>query len=115
VVAGTLYEVPPLTATVALNEWMKNYWEGTSSAGPAPHAADNPASDNASVDAAHGDGMFGQGHGGRGIGMGRGMGGGRGPGWGRRLQDEATHKTATNEAKPEPGAPAPAATDGPAK
>lgn len=38
VVAGTLYEVPPLTATAAWNEWMKNYWEGASSAGPVPHA-----------------------------------------------------------------------------
>lgn len=38
VVAGTLYEVPPLTATASLNEWMKNYWEGASSAGPVPHA-----------------------------------------------------------------------------
>jgi uncharacterized membrane protein YgcG len=38
VVAGTLYEVPPLTATVALSERMKDYWEGQSPAGPAPHA-----------------------------------------------------------------------------
>jgi len=38
VVAGTLYEVPPLTATVALSERMKDYWEGNSHAGPAPHA-----------------------------------------------------------------------------
>jgi hypothetical protein len=38
VVAGTLYEVPPLTVTVALSERMKDYWEGNSPAGPAPHA-----------------------------------------------------------------------------
>ena len=38
VVAGTVYEVPPLTATASLNEWMKDYWEGTSAAAPAPHA-----------------------------------------------------------------------------
>lgn len=38
VVAGTVYEVPPLTATASLNEWMKNYWEETSAAAPVPHA-----------------------------------------------------------------------------
>ncbi len=37
-VAGTLYEVPPLTATVTLNEKIKNYWEQGSHQGPAPHA-----------------------------------------------------------------------------
>jgi hypothetical protein len=38
VVAGTLYEVPPLTATVAWNEWIKDYWEQAAPASPAPHA-----------------------------------------------------------------------------
>ena len=38
VVAGTVYEVTPLTAIASLNEWMKNYWERTAAAGPAPHA-----------------------------------------------------------------------------
>ena len=37
VVAGTLYEVPPLTATGGLNEWAKTLG-GESSAGPVPHA-----------------------------------------------------------------------------
>lgn len=38
VVAGTLYKLPPLSSTMALNERIKNYWEQETPTGPAPHA-----------------------------------------------------------------------------
>ncbi len=38
VVGGTVYQIPPLKATADLNEQIKDYWEGTSAAAPAPHA-----------------------------------------------------------------------------
>lgn len=37
-VAGTLWNVPPLTAPVTLNEKIKNYWDQGAAQGPAPHA-----------------------------------------------------------------------------
>jgi hypothetical protein len=37
-VVGTLYEVAPLSSTIALNERIKNYWESDAPTGPAPHA-----------------------------------------------------------------------------
>ena len=38
VVAGTLVQVPPLTATSALNDRIKAFWEEGAPTGPAPHA-----------------------------------------------------------------------------
>jgi hypothetical protein len=37
-VAGTIYEVPPLTTFVAWNETIKNSWEQEAPTSPAPHA-----------------------------------------------------------------------------
>jgi hypothetical protein len=37
-IAGTLYEVPPLSSTLTLNERIKNYWESDAPSSPAPHA-----------------------------------------------------------------------------
>jgi len=37
-VIGTLTQVPPFSATVALNDQIKNYWEQGAATGPAPHA-----------------------------------------------------------------------------
>jgi len=38
IVAGTLFQVPPLTSTMTLNEKIKAYWEQRAPSGPAPHA-----------------------------------------------------------------------------
>ncbi len=38
VVAGTLMEIPPLSATAAFNERIKAYWEEKAPTGPVPHA-----------------------------------------------------------------------------
>jgi len=37
-IAGTIYEVPPLTTLMAWNEDIKNSWEQQAPQGPAPHA-----------------------------------------------------------------------------
>jgi hypothetical protein len=37
-VIGTLTQVPPFSATLALNDQIKNYWEQGAATGPAPHA-----------------------------------------------------------------------------
>ena len=38
VIVGTLTHIPPFTATTALNDKIKNYWDQGTAQGPAPHA-----------------------------------------------------------------------------
>jgi hypothetical protein len=143
VVAGTMYEVPPLTAMAAWNERIKDYWEGatpqvpaaavaeeipagpgggrgrgTGREGAASHGEGNsPSAGHAAVGAAGDLATFGQGPGpgGRGMGMGRGLGGGRGLGRGRGQGGAAVDMTATSEAEPASDDSGPARKEDPAR